>query len=48
MSQSLFCSKRWKGGKNRRRICPINDDLTSAYTWDTPPKQSLCQEGLSS
>jgi hypothetical protein len=36
MSQSLFCSKILKPRKNDRRICPISNDLTSAYTWATP------------
>jgi hypothetical protein len=41
MKTSSFYSKRWKGEKNGRRICPINDVLTSAYTWATP-QNSLC------
>jgi hypothetical protein len=41
MSQSLFCSKILKPRKNSRRICPINDVLTSAYTWATPQNRLL-------
>ncbi len=36
MSTSFFGSKVLPARKNGRRICPINDDPTSAYTWATP------------
>ena len=48
MNPCLFCCPQAQTEKNRRCICPISNDLPPAYTWGSPPKQPLCQEGLSS
>ena len=44
MKTSSFYSKRWKGGKNHRRICPINDAPASTLTSSYPQKPSFSEE----
>ena len=36
MKTGSFYFKRWKGEKNGRRICPINDAPASTLTLATP------------
>jgi hypothetical protein len=35
-SNTIFRLPEQGAEKNDLRICPINDDLASAYTWGTP------------
>lgn len=41
MNIGIFVRPGQPPRKNGRRICPINDDLSSAYTLATP-QNSLC------